>query len=111
MAARAQTLHNGPTPYQRSSTMRRTKPLSESSMQTAESHIPALAAQAGREAHARALRQGGRVVMKSAAGWLIERHVSGQDVEIKRLPKSTPVSAGAVLRRGGKPASKPAAER
>ncbi|MCC4596025.1 hypothetical protein NRY95_16035 [Xanthomonas campestris pv. phormiicola] len=89
--------------------MPRGKALSEAAMQAAEARISLLAVQAGREAHARALKQNGRVVMKSASGLLIERHANGPDVVIKRLPDSTPAPAGAVLKRVGKPGAKPAA--
>ncbi len=89
--------------------MPRGKPLNEASMQAAEARIPLLAVQAGREAYARALEQIGRVVMKSANGLLVERHASGPDVVIKRLPDSTPAPAGAVLKRVAKPESKPVA--
>ncbi len=89
--------------------MPRGKPLNEASMQTAEARIPLLAVQAGREAHARALKQTGRVVMKSTSGLLVERHANGPDVVIKRLPDSTPAPVGAVLKRVGKAGAKPAA--
>ncbi|GEM_PF-2915192 len=79
--------------------MRHAKPLSEASMRKAEERIPALATQAGREAHARALKQSGRVVMKSVSGLLVERRASGQEVVIKRLPDSTPAAVGAVFKR------------
>ncbi|GHH50523.1 hypothetical protein [[Pseudomonas] boreopolis] len=96
--------------------MRRAKPLNEASMQSAEDRIPALAARAGREAHARALKQTGWVVMKSVGGLLVERRASGQDVVIKRLPDSTPASVGTILKRvrtsGLKPTtSRPATKR
>lgn len=83
--------------------MHRTPPLSEASMQSAESRIPQLAAQAGRAAHQRALALSGRVVMKSASGQLVEQQSSGVEVVIKALPASTPARVGTVLKRARKP--------
>ena len=82
--------------------MPRPTPLSEASMQTAESSIPQLATQAGRAAHQRAVAHAGRLVMKSASGQLVERQASGVVVVIKNLPASTPTRAGTVLTRAKK---------
>lgn len=82
--------------------MRRPTPLSESSMQAAESNIPRLATQAGRAAHQRALSQSGQLVMKSASGQLVARQAGGTEVVIKNLPASTPARAGMVLKRAKK---------
>ena len=82
--------------------MRRPLPLSEASMQAAESSIPQLATQAGRAAHQRAVAQSGSLVMKSASGQLVARQASGAVVVIKNLPASTPVRAGTVLTRARK---------
>lgn len=78
---------------------RRAEPLSEASMLSAEARIPELAAQAGRNAHARALATAGRVLMRSADGKLVERHASGKVVVIGQLPAGTAVLVGSVLKR------------
>lgn len=82
--------------------MRRPTPLSEASMQSAESNIPRLATQAGRAAHQRALSQTGHVVMKSSSGQLVKQQSNGVEVLIKTLPSSTPAQAGMVLKRAKK---------
>ncbi len=87
--------------------MRRTPPLNEVSMQSAELRIPQLATQAGRAAHLRATQsQTSPLVMKSASGQLVARAIGGTVVVIKSLPASTPARAGMVLTRASKPSKK-----
>lgn len=79
--------------------MQRPMPLSEAEMQAAEERIPALAAQAGRAAHLRALRETGSVVMQAANGDLVEMHENGSARFIRNLPAATLIPAGLVLKR------------
>ncbi|MDA8454360.1 hypothetical protein M4R22_06285 [Acidovorax sp. GBBC 3334] len=75
--------------------MQRTPPLSEASMLAAEARIPELAAEAGRRAHERALRQPGAVILTALDGQLVEQRADGGIRVLKQLPSSTPVREGA----------------